>query len=80
MLSDRFGNRLPLFGLAMLTAVGGLMVALGHSEFTLGAGAMLVGLYGGMWPLPAAAVAGEFGASGVGRAFGLLMSFLLIGP
>ncbi len=78
MLSDRFGNRLPLFGLAMLTAVGGLMVALDHSELTLGAGAMLVGLYGGMWPLLAAAVAGEFGASGVGRAFGLLMSFLPI--
>lgn len=52
------------------------MVALGHSQLTLGAGATLVGLYGGMWPLLAAAVAAEFGASGVGRAFGLLMSFL----
>jgi MFS family permease len=76
MLSDRFGNRVPLFGLAMATTVGGLMVAFGHGVAALGVGVTLVGLSGGMWPLLAAAVATEFGASGVGRAFGLLMMFL----
>jgi MFS family permease len=76
LLSDRFGNRLPLFSLAMATAVGGVIVASGHDAVTLGAGVTLVGLSGGMWPLLAAAVAAEFGASGVGRAFGLLMMFL----
>jgi MFS-type transporter involved in bile tolerance (Atg22 family) len=37
---------------------------------------MLVGLAGGFWPLLAAAAAVEYGASEVGRAFGLLMMFL----
>jgi MFS family permease len=76
MLSDRFGNRLPLVGLTLATAVGGMMVALGHGVANLGVGVVLVGLAGGMWPLLAAAVAAEFGAGGVGRAFGLLMMFL----
>jgi MFS family permease len=76
LLSDRFGNRLPLVGLAMAIAAGGVIVAFGHSAASLGVGVVLVGLYGGMWPLLAAAVATEFGASGVGRAFGLLMMFL----
>jgi MFS family permease len=76
MLSDRFGNRLPLVGLTVATAVGGMMIALGHGIANLGVGVALVGLAGGMWPLLAAAVAAEFGAAGVGRAFGLLMMFL----
>jgi MFS family permease len=76
LLSDRFGNRLPLVGLTVATAVGGMMVALGHGMADLGVGVVLVGLAGGMWPLLAAAVAAEFGAGGVGRAFGLLMMFL----
>jgi MFS family permease len=76
LLSDRFGNRLPLGGLAMTAALGGLLVALGHGVVDLGIGVVLVGLGGGMWPLLAAAIATEFGARGVGRAFGLLMMFL----
>jgi MFS family permease len=78
LLSDRFGNRRPLSGLAMATAAGGLIVAFGHGALALGAGMMLVGLSGGMWPLLAAAVAAEFGAEGVGRGFGSLMMFLPI--
>jgi MFS family permease len=76
LLSDRVGNRLPLAGLALATGIGGLMVALGHGVANLGVAVVLIGLSGGMWPLLAAAIAKEFGAGGVGRAFGLLMMFL----
>jgi MFS family permease len=76
LLSDRFGNRLPLVGLTVAAGIGGVIVALGSGTANLGIGVVLVGLGGGMWPLLAAAVAGEFGAGGVGRAFGLLMMFV----
>ena len=76
LLSDRFGNRLPLCGLALAVALGGLIVSFGHGVAMLGVGVMLVGLAGGLWPLLAAAAATEYGASEVGRAFGLLMMFI----
>jgi len=76
MLSDRFGSRLPLFGVALATGAGGLIVAFGHGVASLGVGVLLVGLSGGLWPLLAAAVALEFGANAVGRAFGLLTLFV----
>jgi DHA2 family metal-tetracycline-proton antiporter-like MFS transporter len=76
ILSDRFGNRIPLSGLAMATAIGGVVVALCQDIVSLAVGVVLVAMSGGMWPILAAAVAKEFGASGVGRAFGLLMVFL----
>ena len=76
LLSDRFGNRLPLCGLALAVACGGLIVSFGHGVALLGMGVMLVGLAGGLWPLLAAAAAAEYGASEVGRAFGLLMMFI----
>jgi MFS family permease len=78
VLSDRFGNRLPLVCLAVATAFGGGIVAVGGSAALLFAGVLLVGLSGGMWPLLAAALAAEFGADHVGRSFGLLMMFLPI--
>jgi len=78
MLSDRFGNRLPLVGLALATAAGGTIVAFAQSGAGLFLGVLMVGLSGGMWPLLAAAVATEFGANHVGRSFGLLMMFLPI--
>jgi MFS family permease len=78
MLADRFGNRLPLVGLATATALGGAIVAIAGSAPLLFLGVLLVGLSGGMWPLLASAVAAEFGASHVGRSFGLLMMFLPI--
>lgn len=76
LLSDRFGNRLPLSGLAVADAVGGLIIAYGHGPGSLGVGVVLVGASGGLWPLLAAAIAVEFGASGFGRAFGLLTMFI----
>jgi MFS family permease len=76
LLSDRFGNRRPLAGLALATGAGGMMVALGHGSINLSVAVVLIGFSGGMWPLLTAAVAAEFGAGGVGRAFGLLMMFL----
>jgi MFS family permease len=76
MLSDRFGSRLPLFGVALATGAGGLIVAFGHGVASLGVGVLLVGLSGGLWPLLAAAVALEFGANAVGRAFGMLTLFV----
>lgn len=76
MLSDRFGNCLPLVGLALATAAGGTIVAFAHTAAALFIGVLMVGLSGGMWPLLAAAVATEFGANHVGRSFGLLIMFL----
>jgi MFS family permease len=76
MLSDRFGNRLPLFGLALATSAGGLIFALGQNVVSLCIGIALAGLGGGIWPLLAAAAAVEFGAAAVGRAFGLLTLFV----
>jgi sugar phosphate permease len=76
LLSDRFGNRLPLCGLALAVAIGGLIVSFGQGLALLGLGVMLVGLAGGLWPLLAAAAAAEYGANEVGRAFGLLMMFI----
>jgi MFS family permease len=80
LLSDRFGNRLPLFGLAVGTVIGGLSIAFGKGVLALGAGVFFAGASGGMWPLMAAAVASEFGSKGAGRAFGMLTLFIpLIG-
>jgi MFS family permease len=76
MLSDRFGNRLPLAGLAFLTALGGILVAFGQGIVPLTLGVTLAGCGGAFWPLIAAAIALEFGASAVGRVFGLVTFFL----
>lgn len=76
LLSDRFGNRLPLAGLATATALGGVIVATSYNATSLTIGTALVGLSGGMWPLLGAAIAREFGSSGVGRGFGLLTLFV----
>lgn len=76
MLADRFGSKLPLFGLAVATGLGGLTFAFGQGFAILWMGIALVGLGGGLWPLLAAAAAVEFGADAVGRAFGLLTMFV----
>jgi MFS family permease len=76
LLSDRFGNRLPLASYALLAAVGGFTVAYGADFKTLLFGTVLVGFAQSFWPLLASALASEFGAAGLGRAFGLTTAFL----
>jgi MFS family permease len=78
MVSDRFGNRVPLALLAVVVACGALFAAYSTGATGLTIAAALVGAGGGMWTLVSAAVATEFGAAGFGRAFGLLMVLLPI--
>jgi MFS family permease len=76
MASDRFGNKLPLACLSVGAAAGGMLIGFGGSLPVMIAGVILLGFSGGLWTLLAAAVGAEFGASGVGRAFGALMLFV----
>lgn len=76
LASDRFGNRLPLASLAVLITAGAALFAFGEGLPALIAGSILIGFTGGLWTLLPATVAVEFGASGVGRAFGMLMLFI----
>ncbi len=76
LLSDRFGNRRPLAGLAAAAAGGCALVAFGHTAPLMGAGFTLAGCSGAFWPLVAAAVAAEFGVDAVGRVFGMVSFFL----
>jgi MFS family permease len=79
MLSDKFGNRLPMAGLAFMTAAGSVLVGIGPNFTILMIGSLLVGVGGGFWPLIASALAAEYGAAAFGRAFGMLMLFLPVG-
>jgi MFS family permease len=76
LLADRFGNRLPFIGLAVLMVAGSLLLALGSNLPIIVAGCVLIGLGSGVFTLLAAAIAVEFGAAGMGRAFGLCMMFV----
>jgi MFS family permease len=76
LLSDRFGNRLPFVGLALAMIAGAATLAFAAGLPAIVVGSALVGLGGGVFTLLAAAIAVEFGAAGVGRAFGLCMFFL----
>jgi MFS family permease len=76
LVSDRFGNRLPFIGLAVLMVLGSLLLALGSDLPIIVVGCFLIGLGSGVFTLLAAAIAVEFGAEGVGRAFGLCMMFV----
>lgn len=78
LLSDRFGNRLPFAGLALVMVIGAIILAFGAGFPALAVGCALVGLGGGLYTLLAAAIAVEFGAEAVGRAFGLCMLFIPI--
>jgi sugar phosphate permease len=78
IISDRYGNRLALAGLAFLAAVGGVLVGYSSSLPALAVASAIVGFTSGLWTLLPAAIALEFGAAGVGRAFGALMLFLPI--
>jgi MFS family permease len=76
LLSDRFGNRLPFIGLGVLMVAGSLLLALGSDLPVIIMGCLLIGLGSGVFTLLAAAIAVEFGAEGMGRAFGLCMMFV----
>ncbi len=76
LLSDRFGNRSSFIGLAALMVVGTLLLALGSNLPIIIIGCVLTGLGSGVFTLLAAAVAVEFGAEGMGRAFGMCMLFV----
>ena len=76
--SDRFGNRLPLAGVAVVVAVGTALLGSATSLPVIVVAAALVGFGGGLWTLLPAAVALEFGAANVGRTFGMLLLFLPI--
>jgi MFS family permease len=76
LLSDRFGNRLPFIGLAVLMVLGALLLALGSDLPIIIVGCALIGLGSGVFTLLAAAIAVEFGAEGMGRAFGMCMMFV----
>ena len=76
LVSDYFGNRLPLASLAFASAIGSMFLAFGQGVPTIGFGVVLIGLSGGFWPILAAAIAAEFGPNNFGRAFGLLTVFL----
>lgn len=71
--SDRFGSRLPFVIVGTAAMIGGVLVGYGNSLLVLVAGAAFVGFSGSLWALAAATILGEFGAGGVGRAFGALM-------
>jgi MFS family permease len=76
LLSDRFGNRLPFAGLAVVMVTGAAILAFGAGFPAVAVGCALVGLGGGLFTLLAAAIAVEFGGEAVGRAFGLCMFFI----
>jgi len=76
LVSDRFGNRLPFAGLALIMVTGAAILAFGSGFPLLAVGCALVGFGGGLFTLLAAAIAVEFGGHAVGRAFGLCMLFI----
>ncbi len=76
LISDRFGNRLPFAGLALVMITGVAILVTGSGLITLAVGTAFIGFGGGLFTLLAAAIAVEFGAEGVGRAFGLCMMFI----
>lgn len=73
IISDRLGNRQAMAGLALFVGAGVLVIAFAHSFPLLVLGAVMCGAGGGMWPLLPVAASAEFGASGVGRAFGAII-------
>jgi OFA family oxalate/formate antiporter-like MFS transporter len=76
LVSDRFGNRVPFIGLAAVMVAGAALLAAGSDLSVIVAGCVLIGLGGGVFTPLASAIAIEFGAEGVGRAFGLCMFFI----
>jgi MFS family permease len=76
LISDRFGNRIPYAILSVVVAAGAALLATGGGFLAVLLGAIVVGVSGGQFTLLTAALAGEFGGGGVGRAYGLCMLFV----
>lgn len=76
MLSDRFGNRRPFTGLAVIMLIGAALVCFGQGLPLIIVGCVFLGTGGGSLTLLAAGIAAEFGPQGFGRAFGLGMMLL----
>jgi MFS family permease len=79
LASDRFGNRLPFAGLAVIAAAGAVILSFSQGLPLIVAGCALAGFGGGLFTLLAAALAVEFGADGFGRAYGCAMAALPLG-
>jgi MFS family permease len=71
-MSDKFGNRTPLLLLSAAGVGGMLLLGIGGGSSMLFLGAALAGACGGMYPVAAAAMGAEFGAAGMGQAYGIL--------
>ena len=70
-MADRYGNRLPLFILAVATATGTFILIFARGLPPMFGGFVLLGLGQGTWVLLASCMATEFGAKGFPRAYGL---------
>jgi MFS family permease len=79
ILSDRYGARLPMCGLALTVATGVILLAFGQGLPLFVLAAALIGFNSGFMTPLAAGIAAEFGSEGFGRAFGLAMAFLPVG-
>jgi MFS family permease len=79
LLSDRYGARLPMCGLALTVATGVIILAFGQGLPFFVLAAALIGFNSGFMTPLAAGIAAEFGSAGFGRAFGLAMAFLPVG-
>jgi MFS family permease len=78
MLSDRFGNRLPMAALAFATAAGGMLFAIGRGPEVLSVAMLAVGCGASFWTVLASAIAREYGVAAVGRGFGFASAFIPI--
>jgi MFS family permease len=67
-----------IIGLALIMVAGAAILAFGAGFPAVAVGCALIGFGGGLFTLLAAAIATEFGAQAVGRAFGLCMLFIPI--
>ena len=71
-IADRLGNRVPLIVLALLAALGTLMLYSAGSKLMLLLAILPLGLCAGTWTVIPSALAAEFGSASFGKAYGLV--------
>jgi len=76
LLTDRFGARVPLTGLALAVGTGTALMIGARDVWLTVIAAALIGLNTGVFTPVAAAISAEFGQRHFGRAYGLLMLFV----